>query len=216
VLQQVFGPEADRARRYADLLVQEAVPYGLMGPREPAVLWTRHILNCAVVAELIPPAASIIDVGSGAGLPGIALALACPASPVVLVEPLLRRATWLSSTVAALGLDDQVTVVRGRIEEQRGRVVGQVVTSRAVAPLGRLVSWCRPAVSPGGVMLALRGEGAAAELLATELRSHGGTGEVLMCAGPSVAAPTRVVRIRFSRPASPVRFRPAGSRGARA
>jgi 16S rRNA (guanine527-N7)-methyltransferase len=198
-LGSTFPGAEEVARDYAQLLVEEAIPWGLLGPREAEVVWSRHILNCGVVGTLVPPGAAIVDVGSGAGLPGIPLALACPTSPVTLVEPLLRRATWLTQTVATLGLADRVVVVRGRIEEQQGRIRGDVVTARAVSRLGQLTQWLAPAVHPDGAILALRGGRADEEIAesARTLRELGGLAEVLTCGQGIVAEPTTVVRIRF-------------------
>lgn len=126
-------------------------------------MWTRHLLNCASLAPLIRHAAGVCDVGSGAGLPGMVVAVMRPDLHVTLLEPMLRRSTFLEETVAALDLP-RVTVVRGRAEELAGSVGYDVVTARAVAPLGRLVDWTMPLLLPGGELLALKGEGAAAEL----------------------------------------------------
>jgi 16S rRNA (guanine527-N7)-methyltransferase len=164
---QVFGPNADLAIRYARLLVTDGVERGLIGPRESDRIWTRHVLNCAALAELLPSAARVVDIGSGAGLPGIPLALALPTAQVDLVEPLARRVQFLEEVVAALGLGERVRVVRGRAEEPS--VIRQVgdsawVTARAVAPLDRLVAWCLPLLHTGGKVIAMKGERAAMEL----------------------------------------------------
>ena len=164
---QVFGPNADLAVRYTELLVTDGVERGLIGPREADRIWTRHVLNCAVLAELLPATARLVDVGSGAGLPGIPLALAVPELSIDLVEPLARRAQFLTEVVDALGLCARVRVVRGRAEEKPVRAaVGEShwVTARAVAPLDRLVAWCLPLLVPGGKLIALKGERAAVEL----------------------------------------------------
>jgi 16S rRNA (guanine527-N7)-methyltransferase len=160
----VFGDRIGLARRYVDALATEGVVRGLIGPREPARLWTRHVLNSAAVAGLIDPGARVVDIGSGAGLPGIPLAIARPDCQITLVEPLERRVRFLLEMVDALGLG-RVRVVRGRAEE----VVAQcgdadVVISRAVAPLHRLVGWSAPLARPGGVVLAMKGESARDEL----------------------------------------------------
>jgi len=161
----VFGERLPLARRYAEILASIGVERGLLGPREVARIWERHLLNCAVLQELIDPAEHVVDVGSGAGLPGIPLAIARPDLRVTLVEPLLRRATFLNEVVAALELD--VVVHRGRAEDAATRrEVGpaDVVASRAVAPLGKLMAWCLPHARPGGRVLALKGKTAAEEL----------------------------------------------------
>jgi len=149
---------------YANALATAGVERGLVGPREAPRIWERHILNCAIVAEpggLVGPDATVLDVGSGAGLPGMVWAIVRPDLCVVLLEPLLRRATFLSETVAALGLTS-VSVVRDRAESYRG--TAEVVTARAVAPMDRLVRWCLPLVEPGGSLLALKGASVHAEL----------------------------------------------------
>ena len=161
----VFGERLPLAERYAEHLATTGVEWGLVGPREASRVWERHILNCAVVADLIPPAARVLDIGSGAGLPGIPLALARPDLRVVLVEPLARRVEWLRTVLADLELP--VEVERGRAEDTpiRRRWEGaDVVTSRAVAPLHRLAAWCLPLVRPGGMMLAVKGMSAPAEV----------------------------------------------------
>lgn len=135
----------------------------MIGPREVPRLWSRHVLNCAVIAELFPRASTVCDVGSGAGLPGLVLALARPDLSICLVEPLLRRTTFLCGVVEELGLGN-VEVVRVRAEELHDVRRFEVVTSRAVAPLDRLLAWCWPLVAPGGTMLALKGASALAEV----------------------------------------------------
>ncbi len=166
VINRVFGDKADLARRYHAWLAEEATVRGLIGPRETPKLWDRHIINSAVVGEAIGKGLTVADIGSGAGLPGIPLALARPDLKVVLVEPLLRRTTFLNEVVTDFGLDN-VTVVRGRAEEKLVRAeVGQVdvVTSRAVAPLGKLAGWSLPLVKSGGAMVALKGGTAQEEI----------------------------------------------------
>lgn len=157
-----------RAEAYADLLATAGVERGLIGPREAPRLWDRHLLNCAVLGELVPQGVTVADVGSGAGLPGLALAIARPDLRVTLIEPLLRRTNFLEEVVATLGLEDQVTVVRGRAEELGEGVVFHTVTARAVAPLGRLARWCLPLVAPEGELVAMKGASAAAEVAEAE------------------------------------------------
>ncbi len=164
----VFGDLVPLAVRYAAWLAGPGVERGLLGPREADRLWDRHLLNCAVVGTLLAPGDRVVDVGSGAGLPGIPLALARPDTTVVLLEPLLRRATFLAEVVADLGLGDRVSVVRARAEEVARQQPGyDVVVARAVAPLDRLAGWCLPLLRPGGRLLALKGERAAAEVAAS-------------------------------------------------
>jgi 16S rRNA (guanine527-N7)-methyltransferase len=164
----VFGPALDRAAAYARLLATDGTVRGLIGPREVPRLWDRHLLNSAALAPLVPAGARVVDVGSGAGLPGIPLALVRPDLAVTLLEPLARRVTFLDECVDRLGLTN-VTVVRGRAEEgpvRRSLGGADVVTARAVAPLDKLAGWCLPLLRPGGLLLALKGSTAAAELAA--------------------------------------------------
>jgi 16S rRNA (guanine527-N7)-methyltransferase len=190
------------AIRYASLLSTAGVERGLLGPREASRVWDRHLLNCAVVGELLPPAARVVDVGSGAGLPGLALACARPDLRVTLVEPLVRRVTFLEQAVTTLGLAPRVTVIRGRAEEPAvaGRVApADWITARAVAPLNRLAAWCLPLLDQGGFLLALKGRQAAAELAehrAAIGRLGGTDGQVASCGVGLLASPTTVVVIR--------------------
>jgi 16S rRNA (guanine527-N7)-methyltransferase len=131
------------------------------------ILWDRHILNCAVVHEAFPDGAAVVDVGSGAGLPGLALAIARPDLQLHLVEPMLRRTTWLSATVQALGLDN-VVVHRGRAEELHGQLRTEFATARAVARIDKLARWTFPLLADGGTLVALKGSQAATELSAEE------------------------------------------------
>ncbi|MFF1794992.1 16S rRNA (guanine(527)-N(7))-methyltransferase RsmG, partial [Kitasatospora sp. NPDC058263] len=163
VAREVFGDRYEAAVRYTELLATAGVQRGLIGPREVPRLWDRHVLNCAVLAELLPPGSTLCDVGSGAGLPGIPVALARPDVSVTLLEPLLRRTTFLEEVVRELGLEN-VTVLRGRAEEMVGKLAVDVVTARAVAPLDRLAGWGMPLLRPHGQMLALKGDSAEQEL----------------------------------------------------
>jgi len=193
----VFGDRLPLAERYAEHLATTGVEWGLVGPREASRVWERHILNCAVVADLIPPAARVLDIGSGAGLPGIPLALARPDLRVVLVEPLARRVEWLRTVLADLELP--VEVERGRAEDTpiRRRWEGaDVVTSRAVAPLHRLAAWCLPLVRPGGMMLAVKGMSAPAEVerdTRAVAASGGGIPRIETCGVGIVDPPSTVV-----------------------
>jgi 16S rRNA (guanine527-N7)-methyltransferase len=164
----VFGPAVDAAVEYARLLATEGTVRGLIGPREVPRIWERHLLNSAAIASLVPAGARVVDVGSGAGLPGIPLALARPDLTVTLLEPLARRVAFLTECVERLGLV-RVTVVRGRAEEgpiRRELGGADVVTARAVAPLDKLAGWCLPLLRAGGLLLALKGSTAADELAA--------------------------------------------------
>ena len=165
----VFGPAVDAAAEYARLLATEGTVRGLIGPREVPRLWERHLLNSAAIASLVPVGSRVVDVGSGAGLPGIPLALVRPDLTVTLLEPLARRVAFLTECVRRLALE-RVTVVRGRAEEgpiRRQLGGADVVTARAVAPLDKLAGWCLPLLRPGGLLLAMKGSTAAAELAAT-------------------------------------------------
>lgn len=150
--------------KYARSLATDGVIRGLIGPREVPRLWERHLANCAVIEQLIPQGASLIDIGSGAGLPGIVLSLVRPDITVTLIDPLLRRTTYLEEITPLLGIADRVTVLRGRAQEFHGKVSGDVVTARAVAALAELVTWSWPMVTPGGSLVAMKGEGAAGEV----------------------------------------------------
>ena len=192
-----FGPGLALAERYAELLRTDGVTRGLIGPREADRLWDRHLVNCAAAVSAFPLAGLVADVGSGAGLPGIPLALARPALRVRLVEPLLRRATFLTEVVDRLELGN-VEVVRARAEDLHGAWTAGVVTARAVAPRARLAGWGLPLVTPGGAMLALKGDRAAAELATSEqqLRRLGATSWSVEEHGAGlVDPPVRVVRI---------------------
>ena len=161
----VFGAALPDAERYVARLASDGVTRGLIGPREVPRLWERHVLNSAAVAEAVPEAARVVDVGSGAGLPGIPLALARPDLRMTLVEPMARRVEFLEEVVAGLGTPWRV--VRGRAEERSVvTAVGpvDVVTARAVASLPRLVGWCRGLLRPGAQLVALVGARAVAEL----------------------------------------------------
>lgn len=202
----IFGDRLDRAVAYADLLATEGVVRGLIGPREAPRIWDRHLLNCAVVAELIPERASVVDVGSGAGLPGIVLAVARPDLTVTLVEPLARRTAFLSEVVTELDLDRTVEVVRARAEELAGRTPADVVTARAVAPLDRLAGWCLPLAALGGRLLALKGASAADEVAAHREavgRLGGAAPVVRRCGVGLIDPPTTVVEILRERAVGP-------------
>ncbi len=190
----MFSHALPAAEAYAHRLATDGVVRGLIGPREAPRLWERHLLNCAVVAEAVPQNARVCDIGSGAGLPGIPVALARPDVQVTLVEPLLRRTTFLEEVVAELGLDN-VEVVRARAEELHGARSFDVVTSRAVAPLPKLLRWSVPLVRPGGLVLAMKGSSAAEEVegARTELRRLGATGAEVLEVGASVVSPATVL-----------------------
>jgi 16S rRNA (guanine527-N7)-methyltransferase len=196
----VFGDAVGVAREFAELLATEGVTRGLIGPRETARLWDRHLLNCAVVAELLPDTGQLVDIGSGAGLPGIVLAIVRPQLDVVLLESMLRRVAFLQECVESLGIEN-VSVVRGRAEEYSGKVRADVVTARAVAPLDRLAGWAAGLLRPGGEVLAIKGESAAEELTAARpMLSRLGvrSTEILHVGRDKVIPATTVVRVVFS------------------
>jgi 16S rRNA (guanine527-N7)-methyltransferase len=204
----VFGPRLPAAIRYVDLLATAGVERGLIGPAERPRLWTRHVLNSAAIAAALPPASAgpepglrVVDVGSGAGLPGIPLALARPDLAVTLLEPLARRAAFLHEALAALGVE--ADVVRGRAEEvvQPG---WDVVVARAVAPLERLLVLADHLVHAGGMLVAVKGRTADAEVAAAAAaiaRRSSRPAEVLTL-GDEVAGAT-VVRVLYDRATSP-------------
>lgn len=216
----VFGERLPLADRLVGHLATSGVDRGLIGPRELPRLWTRHVLNCAVLTELIPAGVRVIDLGSGAGLPGLVVAVARPDLDIVLVEPLERRVAWLREVTDELGVD--VTVHRARAEELAGEVAGQVVTARAVAPLTRLLEWGLPLVEPGGQVLAIKGRSASVELedSAAVLGRWGIDGaRVVTCGEALLETPTTVVRVprglgpgAMARGAMPRGGGPAGGR----
>ncbi|MGB7449759.1 MAG: 16S rRNA (guanine(527)-N(7))-methyltransferase RsmG [Ornithinimicrobium sp.] len=161
---EIFGEQLALAVRYADLLVSTGIEHGLLGPREAPKVWERHIVNCAAVESLLPHRTRLIDIGSGAGLPGLALAIARPDLKVTLIEPLARRTRWLDDAVAQLGLT-QVSVQRARAEDMGSLIQAPVVTARAVARLDKLATWAWPLLPEGGRLLALKGQSADDELM---------------------------------------------------
>ena len=193
----LFGDRVDLLHRYADLLATVGIERGLVGPRERERIWDRHVLNSAAMAPLLPRSGSVLDVGSGAGLPGVPLALARPDLTVVLLEPLLRRATFLAEVVAELGLGN-VRVRRARAEDVAGDEEADAVVSRAVAPLPKLLGWCLPLTAPGGAVLAMKGVRGGEELaaLAPALPGLGVAAWSLDEVGTELGLdPVRVVRV---------------------
>lgn len=198
----VFSHALPLAERYAELLAHDGVVRGLIGPREVPRLWERHLVNCALLGRAIPEGAAVCDIGSGAGLPGLVLALSRPDLHVTLVEPLLRRTTFLEEAVTALGLAN-VEVVRARAEELHGRLEFDVVTSRAVAPLDRLLSWSMPLVKRGGALVAMKGSSVDDEIESSgeALTKYGaGAVTVLRLGEGLVEQPTTVVRVEATHP----------------
>ncbi|MEU8253354.1 16S rRNA (guanine(527)-N(7))-methyltransferase RsmG [Micromonospora inaquosa] len=218
----LFGDRLDLAAAYAELLATDGVVRGLIGPREAPRIWDRHLLNCAAVAERIPSGATVLDVGSGAGLPGLVLAIARPDLTVTLIEPLARRTSFLIEVVEQLGLAKSVRVFRGRADEAasgssgREPISGDVVTARAVAPLDRLAGWSLPLAVRGGRLLALKGSSAAAEIeehAEVVARLGGGEPAVRLCGVGVIDPPTTVVEIVRERMVGPPR--PAAKKRAR-
>ena len=229
---EVFGPALPAAAEYAELLATAGVERGLIGPREAGRLWDRHILNSAVVAEAVPRGARVLDVGSGAGLPGIPVALARPDLAVTLLEPMARRCAFLTEVVTALGLGDRVEVVRGRAPDAAGLLSAgarsgvaapaaagfDVVLARALAPLDRLGAMLLPMTRVGGVMLALRGSRIDEELVSAgaELAAQGWVDvDVVRCGTARLTEPTIVLRA-LRGPAGPATGHPNGGEPRRA
>jgi 16S rRNA (guanine527-N7)-methyltransferase len=202
VAADVFGDALGKAREYAGFLATEGVTRGLIGPREADRLWDRHVLNSAFVAELLPDRGELVDIGSGAGLPGVVLALLRPSLRVILLESMLRRCVFLEECVSRLGLEN-ARVVRARAEDMAGDIRADVVTARAVAPLDRLAGWAAGLLRPGGEILAIKGQSAAEELAAAEpVLSRLGvrSTEVLHAGGGRVITATTVVRVVIAGP----------------
>lgn len=193
----VFSDALPTAVAFADLLATEGTLRGLIGPREVPRLWERHLVNCALVTDLVAPGSSVCDIGSGAGLPGLVMAIRRPDLSVTLVEPLLRRTTFLDEAVERLGLSN-VEVVRARADALHGSRTFDVVTSRAVAPMERLAGWSLPLVRSGGLFLAMKGSSVQAELesAARGIRAGGGRLDRVIELGAGLLdPPVRVVRI---------------------
>lgn len=199
---EIFGDRIRLAERYAQVLTGVGLERGMIGPREVPRLWERHLLNCAVVTDLLPRAARVVDVGSGAGLPGLVLAIRRPDLRVDCVDSMRRRTDFLSEVVAELGLSAQVRILHGRIEDPSvSAAVGESewVTARAVAPIGRLVAWSLPALRPSGCLLAIKGASADAELAEAKsdlARLGADAGHVVSLGTDVLDAPTTVVVIR--------------------
>jgi 16S rRNA (guanine527-N7)-methyltransferase len=195
--EKIFGDRLGLAERYVEHLATSGMERGLLGPREVPRLWSRHVLNCAVVAELIAQGARVADVGSGAGLPGLTLALARRDLQLTLVEPLERWVIWLNEVVQDLGLDN-VTVLRMRAEQAVGQVAADVVTARAVSALKNLAGLTIPLLEGHGEVLAIKGRSASEEIdkAAKTIRKLGGTATSVVTVGEGLLEePTTVVRI---------------------
>lgn len=195
--ESVFGEHLDTARSFVAHLASSGIERGLLGPREVPRLWGRHVLNCAVVGTLMTADATVVDVGSGAGLPGLAIAIARPDLHLHLVEPLERRVIWLDEVIRGLELDN-VTVHRARAEQMIGEVAGDYVTARAVSALMTLATWTIPLTRPGGEVLAIKGRSASEEIEKAKKvirKLGGGTPEIISVGEAVLEEPTTVVRI---------------------
>ena len=193
-LREIYSTEFPLINRYVDILASTGVEWGLIGPREAERLWDRHILNSTALSGLIAANSTVVDVGSGAGLPGIPLALVRPDLQMTLIEPLLRRSTFLAETVETLEIVDRVKVVRSRAEDHHQSY--DVVVARALAPLDRLIGWCNPLRADEGVILALKGKSAAEEVEAArrQLQAARLDAEVLSVRAHADGQPATVVR----------------------
>jgi len=213
----IFGDALPQAEKYAELLAGSGVERGLIGPAEADRIWERHILNCAAIVHLLPARCSLVDVGSGGGLPGVVLAMLLPHARVTLLEPLARRVDFLNEVVAELGLTN-ADVVRARAEDLAGQMSADVVTARAVAPLDKLAVLTVGLVRPGGRVLAIKGSGAEAELAKARpvLARLGVSDARVMRAGTPGGAATATV-VTFTTPVHPGSAPPGartGSHGA--
>lgn len=189
----VFSSRLGLAEQYAEILATDGVVRGLIGPREVPRLWDRHIMNSAVVAPRLPEGATVADVGTGAGLPGLVWAIARPDIHMTLIEPLLRRTSFLDEAVQTLCLEN-VTVLRSRAEDVHETF--DVVTARAVAGLDKLGRWCMPLVRPGGVLLAMKGRSAADEVAAATATLHRlGATSIVVSSYDNGEVPTTVVEV---------------------
>jgi len=194
-LTPIFGELTDQALEYGQILASTAVERGLIGPREVDRIWDRHIFNSLPLIRLMPEGSTVIDIGSGAGLPGIVLGLARPDLQITLLEPLERRANFLLEVITQLGLSN-LQVVRGRAEQHKPRY--QIVTARAVAPLPKLLQISWRLIAPGGKLLALKGENAESELAAAPIsRFNPSKAEVILASFPLLPEqpPVRVISI---------------------
>lgn len=194
---QLFAqfPEATAGlTSYAEWLATAGVERGLIGPRETDRIWDRHIANCAAMAELIPADVRVIDIGSGAGLPGLVLAIVRPDIHVTLIEPLQRRCDFLNEVIADLQIGERVEVMRGRAQDVPAQKA-HVVTARAVAPLNKLLTWAFPLVAPGGQVLAMKGSSAPTEIEEAAKVLKNRNAEIVLCGQGLVDPLTTVVRV---------------------
>jgi len=200
--EKIFGERLDLAKRYVEHLATSGTERGLIGPREIPRLWSRHVLNCAVIESAIAMDSHVADVGSGAGLPGLCLAIARPDLELTLIEPLERRVIWLQEVVDDLGLD-KVTIMRTRAEMAVGMVDADVVTARAVSALSNLAGLTIPLLNGHGEVVAIKGRSAAEEIEKAKkvIRKLGGVEtSVVVCGQELLEEPTTVVRIIVNKP----------------
>ncbi|MCB5282982.1 MULTISPECIES: 16S rRNA (guanine(527)-N(7))-methyltransferase RsmG [unclassified Arthrobacter] len=200
--QTIFGDRLNLAKRYVEHLATSGTERGLIGPREVPRLWSRHVLNCAVIESQIAEGSHVADVGSGAGLPGLCLAIARPDLELTLIEPLERRVVWLQEVVDDLGLIN-VTVMRSRAELAVGMVKADVVTARAVTALSNLAGLTIPLLAGKGEVIAIKGRSAGEEVekAAKVIRKLGGTQTTVLLVGEGLLEePTTVVRIVVNKP----------------
>lgn len=196
--QTLFGDRLALAERYVEHLCTTGIEHGLLGPREVPRMWSRHVLNCAVLGTVLEAGVNVADVGSGAGLPGLAVAIARPDIEMTLIEPMERRVDWLSAVIADLGLDN-VQVIRARAEEVTDEVMADVVTARAVSALKKLIPLTVPLLDDDGQLLLLKGRSAGEEIEAASkvIKKHRlRTPEVLVLGADLLEEPTTVVRVR--------------------
>lgn len=189
-----FPQAEDALHSYAQWLISAGVERGIIGPREADRVWDRHISNCAAMAELLPQDSHIVDIGSGAGLPGLVLAIVRPDIKVTLIEPLQRRCDFLNEVIADIKIADRVNVVRGRAQDSKG-INADVVTARAVAPLAKLLTWALPLTKKGGEVLAMKGASAEQEIEAAASVLAGRNADIVRCGEGIVDPLTTVVRV---------------------
>lgn len=196
--EKLFGERLGLAEKFVDHLCSTGIEHGLLGPREVPRMWSRHVLNCAVLAPELPAGGEVADVGSGAGLPGIALAIARPDVDFLLIEPMERRVQWMDTVVKDLGLDN-VRLIRARAEEAVDEVMADVVTARAVSALKKLLPLTVPLLADEGELLLLKGRSAETEIEAATkaISKHKlAKPEILQLGGDLLEEPTTVVRCR--------------------
>lgn len=196
--EKIFGDRLDLAKRYVTHLATSGIERGLLGPREVPRLWSRHVLNCAIIESLMEQDAEVADVGSGAGLPGLCLAIARPDLKLTLIEPLERRCIWLTEVIDDLGLDN-VTVMRGRAEQMVETINARYVTARAVSALSNLAGLTIPLLHGKGDLIAIKGRSAAEEIDKAQkvIRKLGGTKTEVLTVGEDILEEvTTVVQIK--------------------